>query len=293
MTVNPVPASALEERLERGELIYYELCPFSLPEGDDRQFLLGQRLGGARHKNISYDPHTGRVSGFRRCAAGQGRRLRMVLAAFAHSATAWLCGQLPRYAALWQPDRVSFRPEEEATRRLRPTARNDLLHIDAFPTRPSHGRRILRLFVNVNPSEPRVWVTSDTFDRLLERFGEAVGLPHGLDSGLGRRLSQGMLRLFQPDLPRPTEYDAFMLRFHDFLKLNDRFQERGRRRFWQFAPGSAWLLFADALSHAALRGRFALEQTYFVPTEALWWPERSPLGLLVRACGQPPLDRAA
>ncbi|MGH3184455.1 MAG: Kdo hydroxylase family protein, partial [Streptosporangiaceae bacterium] len=30
-------------------------------------------------------------------------------------------------------------------------------------TRPSRGRRILRFFVNVNPSEPRIWKTGPAF----------------------------------------------------------------------------------------------------------------------------------
>ena len=58
--------------------------------------------------------------------------------------------QLPRYSRHWELDRVSYRGLEEATRQLRLTARNDLLHIDAFPTRPSNGWRILRVFLNVN-----------------------------------------------------------------------------------------------------------------------------------------------
>ena len=79
-----------------------------------------------------------------------------MLAWFSRTATDWLAGILPRYAQHWQLDRASYQPEEEATRRLRLTARNDLLHVDAFPSRPSQGRRILRLFVNVNLTEPRI-----------------------------------------------------------------------------------------------------------------------------------------
>src|SRR5205807_1350289 len=129
-----------------------------------------QRLAGRAHKNISYNPDGHKVAGFLRQQAGQAERLRHILSAFSRSATAWLAGTLPAYARAWRLDLVSFRPEEEATRRLRLKARNDLLHVDAFPSRPTHGHRILRLFANVNPTEPRVWMTSEPFAKLLERY---------------------------------------------------------------------------------------------------------------------------
>jgi hypothetical protein len=169
--------SSLEVRLERGAIEYFPVCPFQLPEGEGRAFLLEQRLASRAHKNISYDPNTGKAAGFARSSAAQSERLRILLASFAQQATSWLARTLPRYARTWRLDRVSFRPEEEATRRLRLKARNDLLHVDAFPSRPTNGHRILRLFANVNLGEPRVWATSEPFGKLLERFGTQVGLP--------------------------------------------------------------------------------------------------------------------
>src|SRR5262249_9318871 len=148
-----------------------------------------------------------------------------LLAHFSTTATAWLARMLPAYASAWRLDQVSFRPEEEATRRLRLTARNDLLHVDAFPSRPTDGYRILRLFANVNLTEPRVWMTSDPFAKLLERYGETAGLPDPGEFGLGERLRNGMLRIFRPHKKPRSLYDAFMHRFHNYLKANDRFQE--------------------------------------------------------------------
>ncbi len=209
-------ATEAELRLERGELLVYPVCPFPLPQGDDHQFLLAQRLGSRLHKNISYDPASGRVAGFRHESPAQADRLRKVLAAFSRGVTGWLAAQFPRYAAGWRPDRVSFRPEEEATRALRLTARNDLLHVDSFPTRPSRGWRLLRVFANVNPTEPRVWVTSVTFPRLLARFGDEVGLP-GRQEGWLRVLKRAVRRASWPG-GAATDYDEFMQRLHDHLK---------------------------------------------------------------------------
>ena len=129
---------------------------------------------------------------------------------------------------------------EEATRKLRLKARNDLLHVDAFPSRPTNGWRILRVFANVNWTEPRIWVTSDPFGKLLERFGKEVGLPGDARLPWFNQLREGMLRLVRPGRPPRSAYDSFMLRFHDFLKANDDFQERGPKHYWSFAPGAAF-----------------------------------------------------
>src|SRR4051794_1852638 len=93
--------SSLARSLERGEVVHFPVCPFPLPEGDDRQFLLEQRMAGRAHKNISYNPHTDRTHGFERTTAGRSARLHQILASFSESTTRWLSATLPRYAAGW------------------------------------------------------------------------------------------------------------------------------------------------------------------------------------------------
>src|SRR5262245_33908350 len=146
MEANAIPSRGCgspAERLERGEVLFYPTAPFALPQGPDLDFLLQQELGSLAHKNISYNPHNGKVNGFVRRTAEQVEQLRGIFARFSDAATRWLTELLPQYSQGWQLDRASFRPQEEATRRLRPKARNDLLHVDAFPGRPSRGNRIL------------------------------------------------------------------------------------------------------------------------------------------------------
>jgi hypothetical protein len=287
---DPLPLRCVEERLERGEVVYYPTCPFPLPEGEDRRFLLAQELGGRGHKNVSYSPGSGKVRGFRQRSPGQAARFREVLAAFSRSATGWLAQAAPGYAAGWRLDQVSFRPQEEAGRRLRLKARNDLLHVDAFPNRPTRGARVLRLFANINPTEPRVWVTSEPFDRLLQRFAaEVVALA---EPGWGSRLREAVLAVFRAG-GRRSAYDTFMLRFHDFLKANAWLQRDAPRRHWAFQPGSAWLAMTDVCSHAVLRGRFALEHSYFIAPHAQALPGESPEALLGRALSVPAPRRAA
>lgn len=298
MSEMSVPSGAdsslpFEERLERGEVVYFPKAPFPTPADADHAFLLQQQLNGPIHKNIGYDPATGKASGFVRGNSDDAERLRKLFAEFSLTTTEWLTKALPRYHADWQLDRISYRPEEEATRRLRHTSRNDLLHVDAFPGRPSQGQRILRVFANVNPSEPRIWVTSSPFAALLEKYGEAAGLPRGNGADWMGRVREGVVRLFRPSKVQRSAYDSFMLRFHDYLKRNDDFQERGPKRLWTFPPGSAWLAFTDTCSHSVLRGRYALEHSYFVSPRVLALPDESPPALLTRACAKTKSLRAA
>jgi hypothetical protein len=282
------------EQLERGEVIFYSACPFPLPDGDDRNFLAEQDQGGPVHKNISYDPVRHRLHGHVHRSQEQTDRLLQIFADFSRSLTAWLAGQLPRYAAHWRPDRVSYRPLEEATRHLRVNARNDLLHVDAFPTRPTNGWRILRVFANVNFSEPRIWVTSEPFGALLKRYGEQAGLPaRGFQVAKAVEFFRDIPRLFRPGYRPRSEYDSFMHRFHNCLKRNEEFQEKSVKHVWTFPPGSAWLAMTDTCSHAVLRGRYALEHSFFVAPKSLALPDEAPAALLAKMCGFPVLRRAA
>lgn len=289
------PARALAAALERGEVVHHPTAPFDLPEGEELAFLLRQRQATFGHKNISYHPAKKRVAGYRRSGEpDQARRLADALATFSRIVTAWVHAALPMYGDGLRLDAISFRPEEEATRRLRTTARNDLLHIDAFPNRPTRGDRILRVFANVNPTEPRVWLTSDPFAVLVRRYGPAAGLPGTVTPTVFERVKDGFRRLFKPDGGERSAYDSFMLRLHDYLKRCDAFQAHSAKTVWHFQPGSVWLAMTDACSHAVLRGRYALEHSYFVTRGVLVVPDESPIALLEgMAAETPPLRRAA
>ncbi len=276
------PQLSLSERLERGEIVTFDPCPFTLPTGDDLAFLLQQRLHSTAHKNISCNPSDGHCTGFVQHSGDHALRLRGLMRDFSAQATHWLGKQLPTYASAWQLDRVTLRTEEEATRKLRLNARNDLLHFDAFPSRPTQGSRILRFYVNLNPTDDRVWIMAETFQAVLEKYGATVGLPSGDRSTWMRRIGQGLVGLFQPTTRERTAYDDFMLRLHHFMKNSTEYQELASKRLQQFRPGSAWLLFADGVSHAELRGQFALEHSYFVATSTLELPDEAPSSLVMR-----------
>ena len=141
------------ERLEQGAILFFPKTPIALAD-EDLQFLRGQQqTDSSLHKNIAYKPKADELSGVDTKTAKPAAvdRLRSIMRGYSQSVTAFLTGFLSPYAGQWQLDYASFRPQEEEGRDLPLRRRNDLLHTDAFPTRPTHGARILRFFNNIHP----------------------------------------------------------------------------------------------------------------------------------------------
>lgn len=279
------------ERLELGDVLVFERTPFALPE-EERRFLAGVRQSASSfHKNISYRADRDRMAGAARGSADPVR-LHAIMRAYGERVAQFAAAFLLLYAGRWRLDFTSFRPFEEQGRELSARSRNDLLHVDAFPTRPTNGGRLLRVFSNVNFTKPRIWVTTEPFEALAGRFAPAAGL-YSIAAGdatlwrRARRALAGLLRSAGIPLPDRSPYDRFMLGFHDYLKANEAFQLNSPKQTMEFPPGSTWIAFTDALSHAVCSGQFALEQTLVLPCEALMLPERAPLRILERMCGKP------
>jgi hypothetical protein len=87
-------------------------------------------------------------------------------------------------------------------------------------------------------------------------------------------------------VPLRSPYDEFMLKMHNFLKENEEFQKNCPKDHWEFPPRSCWIVFTDQVSHAALSGQYALEQTFLIPENALLFPDRSPVSILERLSGR-------
>jgi hypothetical protein len=281
--------SATDEQcrqLEAGDILFFPEIPFDFPLAD-RQFLLGQKqTGGQLHKNVSYRPAQDRLTGIDQADETARKRVHAIMQAFSQSAVAFMAGLLPRYSAKWKVDFASYRPIEEQGRQVSRRSRNDLIHVDNFPSRPSNGDRLLRVFANINPSLPRVWVTSDPFEPLARRYARLAGLPQrpGVIARLRAGAVESLSRVGLPVVNRPP-YDQFMLRFHHFLKESEEFQKLCHKDFWEFPPGSAWIVFTDTASHACLSGQYALEQTLIIRHESLVCPEKAPISILEELAG--------
>ena len=270
-------------QLEQGSVLFFPAVPFPLAE-PDRQFLLSLKPGGSRfHKNISYRPATKILKG----ASGDSQehaRLERVLREFSEEATRFVATWLTPYARRLKLDFASFRPLEEKGRNLPLHQRNDLLHVDAFPSRPTHGGRILRLFVNINSEASRIWKVGQPFHALVPEImrSEKIGPPE--PSGAIRTLARLAAKLGLPVRDR-SRYDRYMLYLHDWLKENTDFQQNAPKREITFPPGSCWMVFTDGVPHAALSGQYALEQTFIIPLEALVSPATAPIRVLESATG--------
>ncbi len=282
------------EELEGGNILFFPQIPFPFAQ-EDREFLLKQKQKSSKHrKNIAYKPIVDKITNISHEDERDPLRLLEVMRKYSQEVTHFLAKLLPSYASCWRLDFSSFRPFQEKDRKLRLRARNDLLHTDAFPTRPMHGMRILRFFTNINPTEDRKWMTSESFQILAEKFaGQAVSLPkpvnHNLFGKLVRLLKKSVKQMGLPVVLR-SPYDVFMLKMHNFLKENREFQSQCPKDYWSFPPGSCWLVFTDQVSHAALAGQYALEQTILVPRSCLLNPEKSPISILERLSGENLVD---
>jgi len=266
------------DQLERGKVVCFSDAPFDFPE-DDRRFLLSQKQTGSRfHKNISYRPGKDLLKGL---SSGSEDRERMqsVLRNFSASLTGFVSKFLAPYAGKMKLDFASFRPLEEKGRDLPLHKRNDLLHVDAFPTRPTHGGRILRVFVNINPSASRVWNVGEPFHEFVPRIMKENKIAPPQRGGLARALAHWGSRAGLP-VPDRSRYDEYMLYLHDWLKENSQFQQNSPKHELQFAPGSCWMVYTDGVPHAVMSGKYALEQTFIVPPEALVNPAASPVSVL-------------
>ena len=276
--------------LEAGGILYFPHTPVPVPPGD-LEFLLGQRQSGSRlHKNIAYKPDRDQLSGAdpQSTPAADIAQLHAVMRRYSASIESFLTGFLAPYQRRWRLDFASFRPLEEEGRDLPVRRRNDLLHTDAFPTRPTRGWRILRFFHNIHPSRTRDWVVGDPFARVVRVFTPSrlpTPKPDGPATRAGKQIAQATgLAQLMPQWKR-TPYDEFMMRLHNTMKEDAAFQSGCTREAVSFAPGSSWMVYTETVPHAVLGGQYALEQTFLVDPAAMVTPESAPIAVLEKMAG--------
>jgi 3-deoxy-D-manno-oct-2-ulosonic acid (Kdo) hydroxylase len=273
--------------LEAGNILYFPRTPFNFPE-DDIQFLLTRKqTDTALHKNIAYRPAIDRITGVEESAGPGVERLRAIVRGYSQRSSKFLDELLTPYQGKWKLDYASYRPLEERGRPARLRARNDLPHVDAFPTRPTNGDRILRLFTNINPAQNRVWITSQTFDVVGPHFAKAIGLPRAEGSDAMARMFRSLAKAAHVPGAGRSPYDEFMHNCHNAMKENSEFQQTCPKQRWEFPPHSTWIVFTDFVSHAVLEGQYALEQTFIISRDAMVRPELSPLRILENLAGHP------
>jgi 3-deoxy-D-manno-oct-2-ulosonic acid (Kdo) hydroxylase len=276
--------------LEAGGVLYFPQTPVPVPPADV-DVLLGQVQTGSRlHKNISYKPDTDLLGGLDRksAPAAEVEQLHGIMRRYSSAVADFLSKFLGPYDSQWRRDYASYRPIEEKGRDLPLRRRNDLLHVDAFPTRPTRGMRILRFFHNIHPERTRDWAIGQPFAKIVGNFApRAIPIPRP-DGALGRSAKKiaaatGLARLV-PQWKR-TPYDEFMMRMHNTMKEDAEFQKNCEKEYVNFVPGSSWMVYTETVPHAALSGQYALEQTLLVDPHAMVTPESTPLAVLEKLAG--------
>jgi hypothetical protein len=229
-------------------------------------------------KNVSYDPRTGVLRGTAASGPETGL-LRKMIARFADFAQHLVLQLASPYESGLIRARTSFRPVEIEGRVTSWRKDDTRLHVDSFPSSPTHGKRILRVFTNVNPNgRSRVWRAGESFEQMAARFLPSIRRP--------LPCSSAVLKLLGITKSRRTEYDYIMLQLHNRMKADDRYQVEVEQIEFEFPAGSTWLTFTDQVSHAAMRGQYQLEQTFLVSVSQLRNELGSPLRVLERLAGR-------
>lgn len=275
----PLPkdvAGRATSALEEGKILFAAGLRFELPAVEQK--FLSTRFLSPKSKNVSFNPATTALNGTD-CQGAEREEFAGMMRRFAKQAIDLLRALCPTYAAQCTPGLTSFRPAEISGRASSWRKDDTRLHVDAFPSRPSYGRRILRLFANVNPSAARVWRAGEPFQDAARKLLPRVSPPFP-----GALAAMALLRITKG---RRSLYDHYMLGLHDAMKADMEYQAGAPQTRLEFAPGAVWACYTDSVSHAAMSGQYAFEQTFYLPVNAMASPALSPLRTLERILQRP------
>ncbi|TMH08699.1 MAG: 3-deoxy-D-manno-oct-2-ulosonic acid (Kdo) hydroxylase [Betaproteobacteria bacterium] len=267
----------VESVLEDGQVLSFPHLPFVLSD-NERKFL-DERWADGKAKNISLRWPAAELRGATGDAADLAV-LKSMIERYAEHSEAFALRLFPHYRGKLQRGNTSFRPANVAGRETSWRKDDTRLHIDAFPSNPMQGTRLLRVFSNVNPDgKPREWRVGEPFAAHARRYLASVTRPLPGSSWLMRSL--GITKR------RRTEYDHVMLQLHDHAKADMQFQRTAPQARVDFAPGTTWVVYSDQVLHAAMGGQHMMEQTFYLDVEDLQRPDTSPLRQLERLLNRP------
>ena len=261
--------------LEAGKVLYLPHLAFVLSADESR--LLTPAVRDPKARNISLG-----ADGMLKGATGDAATLAELsgmIGRFRRQAAQLIDGMLPQYRQAVRMAPTSYRPAKVETRAQSWRADDRRLHVDAFPSRPNYGERILRVFSNVNPDGlPRVWRIGEPFEAVARHF-----LPRAASYAAWQAKCLQALRITKS---LRSEYDHLMLQMHDGMKSDLDYQQDAQQMTMAFPPGSTWICFSDQTSHAVMSGQFMLEQTLHLPALAQYDRSASPLAILSRLTGR-------
>ncbi|MEY3743850.1 MAG: hypothetical protein RL063_1684 [Pseudomonadota bacterium] len=270
---DPIINSSLSDQviaaLEGGQVVVLPHLAFNLLPEEER--FLSSIWSDKKAKNISLRPNAGL-----RGATGSELdmlALRGMIERFASQSQQLISKILPSYTPNLTVANTSFRPFEVEARVSSYRKDDTRLHPDAFPSNPTQGTRLLRVFNNVNPDgKPRVWRVGEPFTQMATQFLPKTKALFPLQAWL-------MKQLHITKRTR-TEYDHRMLQLHDQVKADMDYQKNSPQQSVNFMPGTTWIVYSDQVLHAAMSGQYMFEQTFHLPVSGLKNPETAPLSVL-------------
>ena len=271
------PTRAVEATLESGQVLAFPRLSFELTSAEQR--FLDPCWSDGKSKNISVRWPSGDLRG----ATGAEQdlaALRRLIVRYAEASETLVHRLFPHYRPHLQRGNSSLRPFEVTQRAASWRQDDSRLHVDAFPSNPMQGTRLLRVFNNLNPAGvARTWRVGEPFDAMAKRYLPKLTRPL---PGSARLLAAlGITK------HKRTPYDHAMLQLHDLAKADNDFQRESPQAEVAFQPGTTWVVFSDQVLHAVMGGQHMLEQTFYLAPQHQQQPERSPFHTLERLLQRP------
>jgi 3-deoxy-D-manno-oct-2-ulosonic acid (Kdo) hydroxylase len=260
------------KHLEHGGILFLPNLGFEFAQNETR--FLSPDWSDGKSKNIYLRGNERVIKG----AKGNAEELAAMSALierYSQNASALITHLLPSYMPHAKPANTSLRCVEAAGRITSWRKDDRRLHADAFPSKPTHGERILRVFTNVNPqNKPRVWNVGEPFADMAARFLPKVPRYNGLRAKLINAL--GITKSLR------GEYDHITLHLHDLTKADADYQANAPQMRFEFPANSTWVVYSDLVLHAVLSGQHMMEQTFHLPQHYLAHPQASPKSSIER-----------
>ena len=272
--------SEMRHSIEHGGVVVCPRLGFVLEEQERALFELP--ITDEKRKSVYLRAGNADLSGTI-AKGGERTRLAAMIVRYGAHCHRLIDDLFPGYEAQRHATGTSFRPRaigNLASGRAMSWRKDDTrLHVDAFPSNPTNGARILRVFTNVHPGNvPRAWRVGEPFADMARRFLPRTRRPLPGTARLMRGL--GITKRVR------SEYDHLMLQLHDLAKADLDYQRESPQRAIDFMPGTTWICFSDQVMHAAMSGQYLLEQTYRLPLSAMAAPEASPARVLESLTGR-------
>lgn len=262
--------------LETGSVIYLPQLPFTLADGE--KTLLSPDFVKPGVKNISYNPENKQLRGLQEDLY-VNEQMAQMMGRYVDFSSKLIESLFPHYKGHYELGKTSYRPVEIKGRESSYRKDDTRLHVDAFPSNPNNGKRILRVFSNINPNnQARHWRIGEPFSAVANRFLPKIPKPMWGKHKLLEML--GVTKKIRKD------YDHYMLQMHNRMKADVVYQKNVEQGEFDFLPNTTWIVFTDLVSHAAMAGQYVLEQTFYLPVEHMKFPERAPLRVLENMLGR-------